>query len=391
MRLHHFILLLTTIFLLSCSTKSKNDSDYKCAEKYRSQVHFSADKNWMGYPTGFVYFDNEYHLFFQHNPKNKFWGNIHWGHAVSKDLIHWKQLPIALYPDSLGYILSGSVVVDIQNTSGFGTKKNPAFIAFYTYFNSSAKDNLKYSQAMAFSTDKGRSWVKYSNNPIILNPGITSFSDPKVLWYEPTKNWIMVVSLENKINFYASKNCKNWLPLSSFGMNVKSENVKMDVPDFFPIKVEGSNKINWVLFVSYRGGSSAQTSSTRYFVGDFDGKSFVAESSYFKYNFLLDYGKDSYANYTINDPTANKTVAIGWMNNLEYAGQEPTNGWSGTSTFPRELSLINKDNIFTLISKPIKGINKLYGESTSFKDLKITNEIILSMKLNFLLLQLIFN
>lgn len=378
MRFQYIILLTTIVLLFSCAGKSRND---KHDEMYRPQVHFSPEQNWMGYPTGLVYSDGEYHLFYLHNPKNNFWGNIHWSHAVSHDLIHWQQLPMALAPDSLGYILSGSVVVDINNTSGFGTKKNPAFIAFYTYYNSEAKDNLKHSLAMAFSIDKGRTWSKYSKNPIVKNPGIPSFSDPKVFWYAPNKSWIMAVTLGQKIGFYTSTNCKSWAHLSNFGMKDDSQNAIWETPDFFEIKVQGSNETKWVLLVSSRGGSTEQAASTRYFIGSFDGKNFNSESSYIKYNFLMDYGKDCYANNTWNDTLTNRRISIGWMNNWEYTGQEPIKGWSGSTTFPRELSLVKQDSIYTLYSKPIKGIEKLYVKCQTFKDLKVTDSKIISDKI----------
>ncbi|HPE58468.1 MAG TPA: glycoside hydrolase family 32 protein, partial [Bacteroidales bacterium] len=181
-----FYKLLVVVFILSACEPSANNQQEKYNEQYRSKVHFSPETGWANDPNGMVYYDGEYHLFFQHNPDTTIWGPMHWGHAVSKDLIHWEQLPIALYPDSLGWIFSGSAVIDWENTSGLGENGVPPMVAIFTYHNreleNTGTDKFQ-SQGIAYSLDKGRSWTKYQNNPVLPNPGIRDFRDPKVSWH----------------------------------------------------------------------------------------------------------------------------------------------------------------------------------------------------------------
>jgi fructan beta-fructosidase len=244
-------------------------------ETYRPQFHFTPEKNWMNDPNGLVYFKGEYHLFYQYNPNGNSWGDMSWGHAVSTDLVHWKQLPLALSHDDEEMVFSGSAVVDWDNTTGFGTKKNPPMVAIYT---SAYKNGGKQAQSLAYSTDRGRTWTKYQGNPVI-DIGSTNFRDPKVQWYAPTKSWLMTVSLsaEHKVRFYSSKNLKDWELLSEFGPAGATGGV-WECPDLFPLAVDGDEKnIKWVLVVNINPGGIAGGSAAQYFVGDFDGKKFTAE------------------------------------------------------------------------------------------------------------------
>ena len=174
-------------------------------EPYRPQFHFSPRAHWMNDPNGMVYYKGEYHLFYQYYPGSNVWGPMHWGHAVSKDLIHWQHLPIALYPDSLGYIFSGSVVADTNNSSGFQTGKESPLVAIFTYHNpvgeKSGKSDFQ-TQGIAYSNDKGRTWIKYAGNPVIKNPGTRDFRDPKVYWLESTRHWILTLAAGNEVQFY---------------------------------------------------------------------------------------------------------------------------------------------------------------------------------------------
>ncbi|MFF9817753.1 GH32 C-terminal domain-containing protein [Streptomyces sp. NPDC014006] len=245
------------------------------AETYRPQFHFTPEKNWMNDPNGLVYYKGEYHLFYQHNPNGNSWGDMSWGHAVSTDLVHWKELPLALSHDDKEMVFSGSAVVDWNNTTGFGTKKNPPMVAIYT---SAYKNGGKQAQSLAYSTDRGRTWTKYQGNPVI-DIGSTEFRDPKVQWYAPTKSWLMTVSLstEHKVRFYSSKNLRDWNQLSEFGPAGATGGV-WECPDLFPLAVDGDeNNIKWVLVVNINPGGIAGGSAAQYFIGDFDGRKFTAE------------------------------------------------------------------------------------------------------------------
>ncbi|MER6135616.1 GH32 C-terminal domain-containing protein [Streptomyces sp. NPDC001815] len=245
------------------------------SETYRPQFHFTPEKNWMNDPNGLVYFKGEYHLFYQYNPNGNSWGDMSWGHAVSKDLVHWKELPLALSHDDNEMVFSGSAVVDRDNTTGFGTKKNPAMVAIYTSHN---KATGIQAQSLAYSTDRGRTWTRYQGNPVI-DIGSKDFRDPKVQWYAPTKSWLMTVSLsaEHKVQFYSSKNLKDWKLQSEFGPAGATGGV-WECPDLFPLAVDGDKKkIKWVLVVNINPGGIAGGSAAQYFVGDFDGKKFTAD------------------------------------------------------------------------------------------------------------------
>ncbi|WP_461085533.1 GH32 C-terminal domain-containing protein [Streptomyces deserti] len=244
-------------------------------ETYRPQFHFTPEKNWMNDPNGLVYYKGEYHLFYQYNPNGNSWGDMSWGHAVSRDLVHWKELPLALSYDDKEMVFSGSAVVDWNNTTGFGTKSNPPMVAVYTSYH---KDTGIQAQSLAYSTDRGRTWTKYQGNPVI-DIGSKEFRDPKVQWYAPTRSWLMTVSLstEHKVRFYSSKNLKDWSLLSEFGPAGATGGV-WECPDLFPLAVDGDEKnIKWVLVVNINPGGIAGGSAAQYFIGDFDGKKFTAE------------------------------------------------------------------------------------------------------------------
>jgi fructan beta-fructosidase len=245
------------------------------SESYRPRFHFTPEKNWMNDPNGLVYYKGEYHLFYQYNPNGNMWGDMSWGHAVSTDLVHWQQLPLALSHDDEEMVFSGSAVVDENNTTGFGTKKNPPMVAIYT---SNDTGTGIQSQALAYSTDRGRTWTKYQGNPVI-DIGSRDFRDPKVQWYAPTKSWLMTVSLsaEHKVRFYSSKNLKDWTQLSEFGPAGATGGV-WECPDLFPLAVDGdAHDIRWVLVVNINPGGIAGGSAAQYFIGDFDGTKFTAE------------------------------------------------------------------------------------------------------------------
>jgi fructan beta-fructosidase len=240
-------------------------------QTYRPQFHYSPAKNWMNDPNGLVYYQGQYHLFYQYNPLGNTWGNMSWGHAVSPDLVHWKELPVAIPYDATELIFSGSAVVDKDNTSGFGTKANPPLVAIYT----SAKPGSQ-SQSLAYSTDGGLTFTKYGT---VLDIGSAEFRDPKVFWYAPANAWRMVVvkATEHKVSIYSSPNLKDWTHLSDFGPTGAVGGV-WECPDLFPLAVNGDPRnVKWVLVVNLNPGGIAGGSGGQYFVGDFDGTTFTTD------------------------------------------------------------------------------------------------------------------
>ncbi|WP_200976769.1 glycoside hydrolase family 32 protein [Echinicola sp. 20G] len=358
-------ILLLVFFLYACSEKPKEKTEENIQlfdEKYRPQYHFSPPQQWMNDPNGMVYLDGEYHLFYQHYPDSNVWGPMHWGHAVSKDMLNWEHLPIALYPDSLGYIFSGSAVIDHGKTSGLGKDGNDPMVAIFTYH----QNQKGQTQGIAFSNDKGRSWTKYNGNPVLKSPGIPDFRDPKVSWYEQTNGegkWIMTLAVKDKISFYSSPNLIDWKHESDFNPDWAAYGGVWECPDLFPLTTPDGNE-KWVLLVSINPGGPNGGSATQYFIGQFDGQTFTAEGSDVKW---IDYGADNYAGVTwSNIPQEDgRRLFLGWMSNWQYANVVPTQVWRSAMTIPRELQLVkdNSGNIL-LSSTPVKEIQNLV-ESTN--------------------------
>jgi sucrose-6-phosphate hydrolase SacC (GH32 family) len=242
-------------------------------EPYRPQFHFTPEQNWMNDPNGMLYFEGEYHLFYQYNPFGNKWGHMSWGHAVSPDLVHWEHLPLAI-PEKDGImIFSGSAVVDAKNTSGFGKDGKPPLVAIYTGHREKRQD-----QRIAFSNDRGRTWTQYEGNPV-LDLKMADFRDPKVSWHEPTQRWVMVVALstERKVHFYSSPDLKKWEFAGEFGPAGSTVGI-WECPDLFPLEVEGERGVTkWALIVNVNPGGPAGGTACQYFVGSFDGKTFVVE------------------------------------------------------------------------------------------------------------------
>lgn len=302
---------------------------------YRPSYHFTPLYGWMNDPNGMVYKDGEYHLYFQYNPYGSKWGNMHWGHAVSRDLIHWEHLDPAIARDPVGHIFSGSSVVDKKNTAGFG---KDAIIAIYTN-NSVNHDEV---QCIAYSNDNGRTFTKYEGNPV-LTPfdGLKDFRDPKVFWYEKDKCWFMIVSADKETRFYKSKNLKKWDYVSAFGKGLGQQPCQYECPDFFQLPVNGDEKNKkWVMTMNINPGCWFGGSATEYFVGDFDGKNFTCpDANEVKW---LDWGKDHYATVTFSN-TGSRVLAITWMSNWQYANLTPFKQNRGANGLPRELKLYEKN------------------------------------------------
>lgn len=304
-------------------------------EAFRPQFHYSPPCRWMNDPNGMVYHDGEYHLFYQFHPEGLTWGPMHWGHAVSSDLVHWETLPIALYPDENGTIFSGSVVIDHHNSAGFG---EGAMVAFYSYHTQ--------TQGIAYSRDRGRTWTKYEGNPV-MDALAPDFRDPKALWHETSQRWVAPISAGQVIQFFTSENLLDWTFASQFsGGHV---GVTWEVPDLFPLEINGETK--WVLLVSVSRAAPAGGSGIQYFIGDFDGTTFT--SDYPADILWLDYGPDNYAGTTWSNEPQGRRIYIGWMSNWLYAAHTPTSPWRGAVTLPRELALTETPDGLRLTQQPV--------------------------------------
>lgn len=338
-----FVILLLNIYF----SVSAQENLYK--EKYRPQFHFSPAKNWTNDPNGLLYYKGQYHLFYQHNPFGNVWGHMTWGHAVSKDLIHWKHLPIAIPEEKDTMIFSGTCVADINNTSGFGKNGKTPLVAIYT----GHIENVNQSQHLAYSLDDGITWIKYNKNPI-LDLHKKDFRDPKVFWYAPKKYWVMCVMLpvEHIVQFYSSSNLINWKHLSDFGPAGDTSGV-WECPDLVQVPVEGvPGKKKWLLQMS-------MNAAMQYFVGEFDGVHFTNENPADKI-FRPDHGPDYYAAITYGQlPAAVPPTAIGWVNNWNYANDIPATPWKGAMSIPRTLSVKKINNEWILIQKSVEKIKTL--------------------------------
>jgi fructan beta-fructosidase len=334
-------------------------------QPYRPQFHFSPNKNWTNDPNGLVYFDGEYHLFFQYNPFGDLWGHMSWGHAVSRDLLHWQELPVALPEENGVMIFTGSTVVDERNSSGFCQGGRPCLVAVYTGHTPEhgGKPALQ-TQNIAYSNDRGRTWTKFAGNPV-LNLNMSDFRDPKVFWSEQGKHWVMAVSLPNdhKIQIYGSPDLKAWKLLSDFGPQ-GAQGGQWECPELFQVPVEGSGKgeRRWVLKVGLNPGALQGGSGEQYFVGQFDGTRFTNDNPP-STTLWTDYGKDCYCALTFNGlPQDRKPVMIGWMDNWQYADKLPTSPWRGQMTFPRALSLRQTSEGLRLYQEPVS-LAPLAGKS----------------------------
>ena len=357
-----FFICMASLSILSCTQQEIKFSS-NSLEQFRPGYHFTPAKGWMNDPNGLVYIDGEYHLFFQHNPDSTVWGPMHWGHAVSKDLVSWEELPIALFPDSLGTIFSGSAVYDAENSSELGTKENPPIVAIFTYHDALQEKAGAIdfqTQGLAYSVDKGKTWSKYAANPVLLNPGIRDFRDPKVTQItkeDGKKTWLMTLAVKDKVQFYESPNLKNWSLLGEFGQGVGAHGGVWECPDLISMKApDGSQK--WVLLVSMNPGGPQKGSATQYFIGDFKQGVFTPGDTMIRW---LDYGPDNYAGVTWSNLPADqdRTLWIGWMSNWDYAQVVPTTTWRSATTLPREISLFDVDGTLLLKSAPARELEKL--------------------------------
>jgi fructan beta-fructosidase len=332
-------------------------------DERRPLYHFTPPRNFINDPNGLVYFDGEYHLFYQHNPEGDRWGHMSWGHAVSRDLMRWEHLPIALREEAGVMIFSGSAVVDSRNTSGLGRPGNPPMVAIYT-----GAGRGKQTQNLASSLDRGRTWVKFAGNSV-LDINSNAFRDPKVFWRRPSGRWVMATVLadERKVRLWGSADLRRWEQLSDFGPAGSTRGV-WECPELFevPVEGEGGDESQWVLKVDVNDGAPAGGSGGRYFVGRFDGTTFLPEGLGPDTPPLwFDHGADFYAAQAWNDAPGGWPVWVAWMNNWRYANDIPTSPWRGAMTVPRTLSLRRMPGGFRLVQVPAAGLEGLRGHRRS--------------------------
>ncbi len=356
------------VFLLMIITLKASSQSKLYQEKYRPQYHFTTPQNWINDPNGLVYANGSYHLFYQSNPFANVWGHMTWGHATSKDLIHWQHLPIAIKEENGIMAFSGSAVLDAQNTSGFSVNGSQPLVAIYT----GHTDTLQ-TQNLAFSNDKGITWTKFKSNPV-LNYHKKDFRDPNVFWYQPKQQWIMALSFpnEHQVGFFASKNLQQWQQISVFGPLGDTSGV-WECPDLMQVPIEGKpGKTKWVLFTS-------QNATMQYFVGEFDGVNFINENPA-NTIFKQDYGTDYYAAVTYHNTPNKQPVAIGWINNWNYANDIPTTPWKSAMALPRKLSLKKINNQWQLLQELEGDLATLRGTRTTLNNIKVSSNYTLPFK-----------
>ncbi|AZI26351.1 DUF4980 domain-containing protein [Pedobacter sp. G11] len=321
---------------------SGQDMLYK--EENRPQFHFTTKRGWINDPNGMIYYEGEYHLFYQHNPYEREWENMSWGHAVSKDMVHWQELPTALYPDELGTMFSGSTVIDYNNTAGFNKGNTPAMVAAYT-----ANTADKQTQCIAYSLDKGRTWTKYTKNPVIDSKAkwnSVDTRDPRVFWYKPGNHWVMVLNERDGHSIYNSTNLKDW--------NYQSHTTGFwECPDLFELPIDGDKtKTKWVMY----GASNA------YMVGSFDGKKFTPESGKHYYVTGSIYAAQTFTNIPEAD---GRRIQIGWSR-ISHKGMP----FNGMMLMPTNLELKSTKNGVRLFSEPVKETDQLFTSVNKWTDLK---------------------
>ena len=347
--------------------KLSDTFDTANTEKFRPVYHHTPLYGWMNDANGLVYKDGEYHLYFQYNPYGSKWGNMHWGHSVSKDLVHWEHLAPAIARDTLGHIFSGSSIVDQENVAGYGAG---SILAFYT----SASDKNGQVQCLAFSKDNGRTFIKYEKNPILCPAdGLRDFRDPKVFRYEPEDKWVMIVSADKEMRFYDSKNLKDWNYMSSFGEGYGVQPCQFECPDMVELPVDGDlNRKKWALIVNVNPGCYFGGSATQYFTGNFDGTKFSCDSQP-NVTKWLDWGKDHYATVCFSN-TGERTIAVPWMSNWQYCNIVPTKQFRSANALPRELSLYTQDGEIYLSAVPVPEIKTLRKEKKEIPAFTVAND-----------------
>ena len=334
---------------------SYSDSfDTKNVEKHRPIYHHTPQYGWMNDPNGMFYKDGVWHLCYQFNPYGSQWENMTWGHSTSTDLVHWKAEPTAITPDALGTIFSGCCVVDKNNTAGFG---NDAVIAFYT------SAGARQMQSMAYSTDGGKTFTKYKNNPIITS-NVPDFRDPHVFWNAEAGFWNMILAAGQQMSIYSSKDLKEWKHESDFGAEYGNHGGVWECPDLMKMKVRGTDKEKWMLICNINPGGPFGGSATQYFIGEFDGHKFTCEDEPSETKWM-DYGKDHYATITFDNAPEGRHVGIAWMSNWQYANQVPTKQFRSANSIARDFGLFEYNGETYCSVSPAKEMDAVRGQRIS--------------------------
>lgn len=348
----YLIFAIIIISIGSCKTKKETEAP----ATYHPAYHYTSAKNWVNDPNGMIYLDGEYHLFYQYNPFGDKWGHMSWGHAVSKDLKTWEELPLAIpeivnADSTVTMVFSGSAVVDSLNTTGFFEKGyKSGMVAIYTAHIDKKGKGIGQSQSLAYSADKGRTWKFYDKNPV-LDLKMTDFRDPSVFWHEGKWKMIVVKALEYTAQIYESSDLKNWKLLSEFGKIGDYAKI-WECPSLFKVPVENSDKFKWISMIS-SAHEDVDYVGMQYFVGDFDGKKFTPDAQ--TGVLRIDHGKDFYAAVPFNSRPANQKypIIMAWNNNWAYAGDLATENRRGMFSMPRMVSLIEKNGKYEMVQKPI--------------------------------------
>ena len=347
---------------------SYSDSfDTKNVEKHRPVYHHTPQYGWMNDPNGMFYKDGVWHLCYQFNPYGSQWENMTWGPSTSTDLVHWKAEPTAITPDALGTIFSGCCVVDKNNTAGFG---NDAVIAFYT------SAGARQMQSMAYSTDGGKTFTKYENNPIITS-NVPDFRDPHVFWNAEAGFWNMILAAGQQMSIYSSKDLKEWKHESDFGAEYGNHGGVWECPDLMKMKVRGTDKEKWMLICNINPGGPFGGSATQYFIGEFDGHKFTCEDEPSETKWM-DYGKDHYATITFDNAPDGRHVGIAWMSNWQYANQVPTKQFRSANSIARDFGLFEYNGETYCSVSPVKEMDAVRGQRISSPS--ETCEIVVQLK-----------
>ena len=341
---------------------------------YRPAYHYTPDYGWMNDPNGLIYHEGVYHLYYQFNPFGSKWGNMCWGHATTRDFIHWTHEAPALRRDTLGHIFSGSTILDREGIAGLG---KGAILAYYTT-HQMREGKQWQAQCLAYSTDGGYTYTKYKGNPILTpSDGVVDFRDPKVFWYAPTKQWYMIVSADKEMRFFRSHDLKSWEYVSAFGEGYGARPNQFECPDFFELPMEGTNEKKWVMLVNINPGCPFGGSATEYFVGSFDGQVFTPDTDA-EIARWLDFGKDHYAFVTFHN-VEGRTLGLPWVSNWQYANVTPFRQSRGMNGLPRELFLFSQHGRSYVGARPAREVTAL-RKSTQTLSLppRLTDSVMLS-------------
>ena len=355
------------------SLQLSDSFDTSKKDYYHPSYHHTPPYGWMNDPNGMFYKDGTYHLYYQYNPFGSKWGNMYWGHATSRDLIHWQTHEPALARDTLGHIFSGSAVIDRMGTAGFG---KDAILAYYTAHRTLGGKQWQ-AQCLAYSTDNGMTYTKYQGNPILAPfDGVADFRDPKVFWYAPRKAWYMIVSADKEMRFYRSEDLKKWDYVSAFGEGYGARPNQFECPDFFELPMPETGERKWVMLVNINPGCPFGGSATEYFIGTFDGETFTPDTKP-EVARWLDFGKDHYAFVTFHG-VKERILGMPWTSNWQYANVTPFKQSRGMNGLPRELFLFSSAGRSYVGSRPAREVTALRREQILQPDLMLRDSVLFS-------------